>query len=103
MSECSPSSASAPGQDHRQLIRSTSASYTGVQSHHAAVYPADKRPKKLQNHEYMVALYALWYNLVRIHKTLRTSPAMAAGIESGSGLEDVPGWSMPAQQGSAKR
>jgi hypothetical protein len=30
----------------------------------------------------MVALYALWYNFVRIHKTLRTSPAMAAGIES---------------------
>jgi hypothetical protein len=30
----------------------------------------------------MVALYALWYNFVRIHKTLRTSPAMAAGIET---------------------
>lgn len=30
----------------------------------------------------MVALYALWYNFVRIHKTLRTSPAMAAGIEA---------------------
>jgi hypothetical protein len=29
----------------------------------------------------MVALYALWYNFVRIHNTLRTSPAMAAGIE----------------------
>jgi hypothetical protein len=43
--------------------------------------------KKLQNHEYMVALYALWYNIVRIHKTLRTSPAMAAGIGS-------PLWSM---------
>src|SRR5437868_8151833 len=28
--------------------------------------------KKLQNHEYMVALYALWYNFVRT----RTSPAM---------------------------
>jgi hypothetical protein len=30
----------------------------------------------------MVALYALWYNFVRIHKTLRVSPAMAARIES---------------------
>jgi hypothetical protein len=30
----------------------------------------------------MVALYALWYNFVRIHQTLRTLPAMAAGIES---------------------
>ena len=30
----------------------------------------------------MVALYALWYNFVRQHKTLRMSPAMAAGIEN---------------------
>jgi IS1 family transposase len=37
--------------------------------------------KKLENHAHMVALYALWYNFVRIHKTLRTSPAMVAGIE----------------------
>lgn len=37
---------------------------------------------KLENHEHMVALYALWYNFVRIHKALRMSPAMAVGIES---------------------
>jgi hypothetical protein len=37
---------------------------------------------KLENHGHMVAVYALWYNFVRIHKTLRTSPAMAAGIET---------------------
>jgi len=30
----------------------------------------------------MVALYALWYNYIRIHKTLRMSPAKAAGIET---------------------
>jgi hypothetical protein len=34
------------------------------------------------NHEHMAAPYALWYNWVRIHKTLRTSPAMAAEIET---------------------
>ena len=46
--------------------------------------------KKLDNHAHMVALYALWYNFVRIHKTLRTSPAMAAGIESRLwSMEDV--------------
>jgi 4-aminobutyrate aminotransferase-like enzyme len=28
--------------------------------------------KKLENHALMVALYALWYNFVRVHKTLRT-------------------------------
>ena len=38
----------------------------------------------------MLALYALWYNFVRIHKTLRTSPAMAAGIENRLwSMEDV--------------
>jgi len=36
--------------------------------------------KKRTNHAHMVALYALWYNFVRIHKTLRCTPAMAAGI-----------------------
>jgi hypothetical protein len=46
--------------------------------------------KKLENHAHTVALYALWYNFVRIHKTLRTSPAMAAGIESRLwSMEDV--------------
>jgi hypothetical protein len=38
--------------------------------------------KKLTNHAHLVALYALWYNFVRQHKTLRMSPAMAAGIEN---------------------
>ena len=38
----------------------------------------------------MVALYAIWYNFVRIHKTLRISPAMAAGIEKRLwSMEDV--------------
>ena len=46
--------------------------------------------KKLENHAHMVALYALWYNFVRIHKTLRTSPAMAAEIETRLwSMEDV--------------
>ena len=43
-----------------------------------------------QNHGHMVALYALWYNFVLIHKTLRMSPAMAAGIETRLwSMEDV--------------
>jgi hypothetical protein len=28
----------------------------------------------------MIALYAVWYNLCRIHKSLRVSPAIAAGV-----------------------
>jgi hypothetical protein len=27
-----------------------------------------------------VAVFAMYYNFVRIHKTLRTTPAMAAGV-----------------------
>ncbi len=30
----------------------------------------------------MVALYTTWYNFVRQHKTLRCSPAMAAGLSA---------------------
>jgi hypothetical protein len=36
--------------------------------------------KKVENHAHAVALFALYYNFVRIHKTLRTTPAMAAGV-----------------------
>lgn len=36
--------------------------------------------KKLENHGHAFALYAVWYNFVRMHKTLRMSPAMAAGV-----------------------
>lgn len=36
--------------------------------------------KKFENHAHMVAIYTVWYNWVRIHKTLRVTPAMAAGI-----------------------
>jgi IS1 family transposase len=46
--------------------------------------------KKLENHAHMVALYALWYNFVRVHKTLRMTPAMAAGVETRLwSMEDV--------------
>jgi IS1 family transposase len=36
--------------------------------------------KKAENHAHAVALFALYYNFVRIHKTLRTTPAMAAKV-----------------------
>ena len=36
--------------------------------------------KKVENHAYSVALFAMYYNFVRIHKTLRMSPAIAAGV-----------------------
>ncbi|WP_432814408.1 IS1 family transposase [Sphingorhabdus sp.] len=36
--------------------------------------------KKLDNHIHALALYFVFYNFTRLHKTLRVSPAMAAGI-----------------------
>ena len=34
--------------------------------------------KKFENHAHMVAIYAVWNNFLRIHKTLRVTPAMDA-------------------------
>ncbi|MGA2438073.1 MAG: IS1 family transposase [Acidobacteriaceae bacterium] len=36
--------------------------------------------KKVENHGHAVALHFMWYNFVRIHKTLRVTPAMEAGL-----------------------
>jgi len=36
--------------------------------------------KKLENHGHAMALYFLHYNFCRVHKTLRATPAMEAGI-----------------------
>lgn len=36
--------------------------------------------KKFENHVHMVAIYTVWYNFIKMHKTLRMTPAMAAGV-----------------------
>ena len=36
--------------------------------------------KKIENHLHMISLYFVHYNFVRVHKSLRTTPAMAAGV-----------------------
>ena len=36
--------------------------------------------KKIENHAAAVALRMMRYNFVRIHQTLRITPAMAAGV-----------------------
>ncbi len=36
--------------------------------------------KKVENHGHMVALYFMHFNFYRIHKTLRVTPAMEAGL-----------------------
>jgi IS1 family transposase len=36
--------------------------------------------KKVENHAYQVALHFMYYNFCRIHKSLRVTPAMEAGV-----------------------
>lgn len=36
--------------------------------------------KKFDNHCHALAIFYFWYNWVRIHKTIRVTPAMAAGL-----------------------
>jgi IS1 family transposase len=46
--------------------------------------------KKLENHIHTLSLYFVFYNFVRIHKTLKMSPAMAAGIaDTLCSMEDI--------------
>jgi hypothetical protein len=48
--------------------------------------------KKLENHCHLVALYAGWYNFVRINETLRVTPAMQTGVSDRLySLDDVVG------------
>ena len=37
-------------------------------------------PTTVENHAYAVALHMMYNNFVRIHSTLRMTPAMAAGV-----------------------
>jgi hypothetical protein len=43
-------------------------------------WPNQRLLKKLANHEAALALHFMHYNFVRIHQTLRVTPAMAAGV-----------------------
>jgi hypothetical protein len=36
--------------------------------------------KSIENHCHAVALFYMWYNFVRVHQTLRVTPAMEAGV-----------------------
>jgi hypothetical protein len=62
--------------------------------------------KKVENHPHSVALFAMYYNFVRIHKTLRITPAMATGVTSrlwkiGDILHVLQGWEASEQRRAA--
>ena len=46
--------------------------------------------KKIENLEHAVSLHFMYYNFGRIHKTLRVTPAMEAGLsDHGWSLEEI--------------
>lgn len=46
--------------------------------------------KKMANHRYAIALHFVYYNFVKVHKTLRVTPAMEAGLaERPMSIEDI--------------
>ena len=45
--------------------------------------------KKLENHVHMIALYTVWYNFVKLHKTIRCTPAMETKIETTDPTKDA--------------
>jgi hypothetical protein len=42
--------------------------------------------KKIENHNHAIAIHYMHYNFVRIHQSLRCTPAMAAGVSKKYGL-----------------
>lgn len=59
-------------ESHNQKMRANMRRFTRLTAGHS---------KKFANHCHMLALYFAYYNFVKVHSTLRMSPAMAAGIE----------------------
>ncbi len=59
--------------------------------------------KKVENHAHAVALHVMFYNFVRIHKTLRMTPAMASGVSDRLwSMEDIVAL-IDAREGEPKR
>jgi IS1 family transposase len=60
--------------------------------------------KKAENHEHAIALFAMHYNFVRIHKSLRMAPALAAKVTDKLwSMEDVANMIEAAQPAPAPR
>lgn len=56
--------------------------------------------KKIESHAHAVALHMMYYNFVRIHKALRVTPAMAAGVTDR--LWEIADIAMLVEQAEAK-
>jgi hypothetical protein len=58
----------------------------------------------VENHAYAVALHFVFHNFVRVHQTLRVTPAMAAGLADHAWrIEDIVSLVEAAEPKPAKR
>lgn len=60
-------------ESHNQKMRQHMRRFTRLTAGHS---------KKFANHCHALALYFAYYNFVKVHSKVRTSPAMAAGVET---------------------
>jgi hypothetical protein len=58
--------------------------------------------KKFENHGHQVALYFFHYNFCRVHKTLRVTPAMEAGLTDHVWTLEEPVGLLPERKANAK-
>jgi len=68
--------------------------------------PTNAFSRKAENHCHAVALHFMYYNFVRIHKTLRCTPAMAAGVtdrlwDVGDMVDVIEAWEREPDAGEA--
>jgi hypothetical protein len=60
-------------------------------------------PKKIDAHVHALSLYFVFYNFCRIHKSLRVTPAMAAGVsDTVRDMEWIVGL-IDAREGTSKK
>ena len=68
-------------QANQQHVRKHQAQQSQHQDEHSQIHPPNERlGKKWENHWAAVALWFAFYNFCRVHKSLRVTPAMEAGI-----------------------
>jgi hypothetical protein len=59
--------------------------------------------KKVENHAASVVIWFMYYNFVRVHQTLRVTPAMEAGISDHVWSIEEMCWLLPESESAARR